>query len=188
MLYHASSVKGLSLLEPHISTHKKAYVYAIQNAVTAVIFGAKHDDFDFIVNYEDGIPAIYECYPGAFHNVYKNKDCSLYEVRDERFLSGMTSWEPEYVCESPVPIVNETVIADIYSYLLACANKGELTIHLYNQTENYRSMVSKHIVDRLIRFDIDLHRCLQSKDTRFALHYKSLIFSLTKILDGEYLV
>ena len=187
MLYHASSAKGLSILEPHISTHKKAYVYAIKNAVTAVIFGARHDDFDFIINEEDGIPVVYECYPCAFQDVYRDKDCSLYEVNNEGFLSGMTTWEPEYVCESSVTVVNETVITDIYSYLLECENKGKLTIHLYEQTKNYRSMVSKHIVDRLIRFDIDLHNCLQWKDTRFAMHYKSLIISLTKILDGEYL-
>lgn len=187
MLYHASSAKGLNILEPHISTHKKAYVYAVKNAVTAVIFGARSDDFDFIINEKDGIPVIYECYPCAFQKVYKGKDCSLYEVSDEGFLSGMTTWEAEYVCENSVTVVSETVITDIYSYLLECADKGELTIHFYEQTENYRSMVSKHIVDRLIRFEIDLHHCLQWKDTRFDEHYKGLIISLTRILDGEYL-
>lgn len=54
------------------------------------------------------------------------------------------------MCESSVTVVNETVITGIYSYLLECADKGELTIHLYEQTENYRSMVSEHVVDRLI--------------------------------------
>ncbi len=185
MLYHASSVKGIKMLKPQVSSHKKAYVYAIKNPVTAAIFGARHDDFDFILNEVDGIPTIYECYPNAFQDVYKGKGCSLYEVNSEGFLSGITGWNPEYVCESSVPVVNETVITDLYSFLIACKNRGELTVHLYERTKKYRGMVSKHIVDRLIRFDVDLNACLQSKDTRFFHYYKNLVITLRTILDGD---
>ncbi len=171
MLYHASSVKGLKLLEPHISTHKKPYVYAIKSAVAACIFGVKHDDFDFIISNENGTYVIYECYPNAFQNVYKEKSCSLYELNEDGFLSGVTSWSPEYVCESRVPVINEIQITDICSYLLECANRGELIIHYYERTDSYRSMVSKHVVDRLIRFEINLQQCLQGNDTRFKLYY-----------------
>ena len=61
MLYHVSQKTGLKALQPHVSTHKKAYVYAIENMVTGILFGAKQDDFDFIINTDEkGIPAIYE--------------------------------------------------------------------------------------------------------------------------------
>ncbi|MBQ8798669.1 MAG: hypothetical protein IJZ55_03775 [Lachnospiraceae bacterium] len=49
MLYHVSSKMGLKTIQPHVSTHKKAYVYAIENMVTGILFGAGHDDFDFII-------------------------------------------------------------------------------------------------------------------------------------------
>ena len=45
MLYHASSEAGLRLLEPHISTHGKAYVYAINNKITALCFGAPRENW-----------------------------------------------------------------------------------------------------------------------------------------------
>lgn len=36
MLYHVSPKAGLKILQPHKSTHKKAYVYAIENMVTGI--------------------------------------------------------------------------------------------------------------------------------------------------------
>ena len=62
MLYHISKIAGLKILKPQVSTHKKAYVYAIENVVTGLLFGAPHDDFDFIISEENGIPVIMECY------------------------------------------------------------------------------------------------------------------------------
>ena len=53
MLYHVSSKTGLKTIQLHISTHKKAYVYAIENMVTGILFGAKHDDFDFIISTDE---------------------------------------------------------------------------------------------------------------------------------------
>ena len=55
MLYHISKIAGLKILKPQVSTHKKAYVYAIENVVTGLLFGAPHDDFDFIISEENGI-------------------------------------------------------------------------------------------------------------------------------------
>ena len=34
MLYHVSSIPGIKVLEPRVSTHGKAYVYAIDNLAT----------------------------------------------------------------------------------------------------------------------------------------------------------
>ncbi len=56
ILYHASCVAGLKELTPRASTHGEAYVYAIDNAVTALLFGAPKDDFDVLVD-EEGMPA-----------------------------------------------------------------------------------------------------------------------------------
>lgn len=39
--------------------------------VTALLFGAPKDDFDFIMDInEEGIPEIYECYKNAFEIIY----------------------------------------------------------------------------------------------------------------------
>ena len=68
MLYHISKIAGLKILKPQVSTHKKAYVYAIENVVTGLLFGAPHDDFDFIISEENGIPVIMECYPNVLRS------------------------------------------------------------------------------------------------------------------------
>ena len=63
MLYHISKTAGLKKLKPQVSTHKKPYVYAIENVVTGLLFGAPHDDFDFIISEENGIPVLWNAIP-----------------------------------------------------------------------------------------------------------------------------
>lgn len=83
MLYHASKISGLRELTPRPSTHGVEYVYAIKSRITAICFGAPKDDFDLLMDEVDGIPVLYECYPGAFQRIYAGKNGSLYEVSEE---------------------------------------------------------------------------------------------------------
>lgn len=78
MVYHASQQAGLTRLLPHASTHGTPYVYAINNRLTALFFGAPKDDFDLLLDEEEGRPVVYECYPNALERVYSGKPCSLY--------------------------------------------------------------------------------------------------------------
>jgi len=187
MLYHVSKTAGLKILQPHVSTHKKPYVYAIENMVTGLLFGAKKDDFDFIITTnESGTPTIYECYPGALEKKYQGKDCSVYELSEEGFLRGMTSWNPELVCEHEVEVVNEIVVPDLYERLLEEEQVGNLVIKRYQFDNNYRELISKHVVDRLIRFQLNLHKCCE-QDERFATYYKDIIEALISVTDGHLL-
>lgn len=124
MLYHASKEKGLTILEPRVSTHGIAYVYAINNRITAACFGALKDDFDLLMDEINGIPHLYECYPHAIEAIYSGKNCSLYEVREEGFLSGKTGWEAELVCEHKVPVVKEECISNLLSFLTQAVAEG----------------------------------------------------------------
>lgn len=187
MLYHVSPTPGLKVLTPKISTHKKAYVYATDNKVTGILFGAQMDDFDFIISEdEQGIPELYECYPNAFALRYKGRRCSVYTVREDGFLRGVTSWSPELVCETDVEILEETEVSDIYRYLLEEETNHHIRIHRYEKTAAYKAMVAQHIVDRLIRFEIDLKDC-QKTDERFAGCYSDLIQALIQVMDGHLL-
>ena len=130
MLYHVSEKAGLKVLQPHISTHKKAYVYAIDNVVTGILFGAKKDDFDFIISTdENNKPIIWECYPDALKKKYQGKCCSIYELNDEGFQRGMTSWAPELVCECEVEVLREVVVNDLYERLLEEEQKENFSAH-----------------------------------------------------------
>lgn len=59
MLYHVSQQSGLKELVPQMSTHGRKYVYAVNNRLTAILFGAPKDDFDILLDQEDGKPVIY---------------------------------------------------------------------------------------------------------------------------------
>ncbi len=187
MLYHISQKADLKILKPFISSHGKAYVYAIENLAVGLLFGVKKDDFDFLLSTDEKmVTNVYECYPNAFEKIYWKKDCSVYEVEESGFQRGMTSWEPELVCENEVAVVREIKIENIYQRLLEEEQKGSLVIHRYQYNDEYRKMIAAHVVDRLVRFHIDLDRCME-QDHRFATYYKELIQGLLVLMDGHLL-
>ena len=187
MLYHVSPKTGLKTIQPPISTHKKAYVYAIENMVTGILFGAKQDDFDFIISTdENDTPIIYECYPNAFKKIYQGKSCSVYAVDDKNFQRGLTSWDSEFVSEKEVEVMNEIVIEDLYQRLLEEEQNGNLKIFRYKFSDEYRKKIASHITDRFFRFEIDLSNCIE-QDIRFATYYKDIIQALINIMDGHLL-
>ncbi len=188
MLYHVSPVAGLKTLQPRVSTHGKGYVYAIENMVTALLFGVKKDDFDFLLYTNDkGTPIIYECYPDALKSVYQRKNCSVYYLNDDGFQRNKTSWDVELVCENEVQVIEELVIDDLYNRLLDEERNEKLIIHRYEYCAEYRKIISNHIVDRLIRFEIDLNRITET-DSRFAKYYKAIVEELISITDGHLLL
>lgn len=187
MLYHVSQTPGLKTLTPHASTHQKPYVYAIENMVTGLLFGAKQDDFDFFISTDEShTPIVYECYPDAFSKIYRGKSCSLYKVGDSGFKRGMTPWEPELVCDHEVAVLEETAIADLHERLLEEERAGNLLLHRYEYTAEYRRLISAHIVDRIIRSDIDLRTCAET-DVRFSKYYGRIVGALSSIMDGHLL-
>ena len=91
IVYHVSDTPGIKVLQPRVSTHKKAYVYAIDNLVTGLLFGVDKDDFDFILSTdEEDRPLVYECYPDAFRLSYEGKGCSVYE--NKRIRKNYKYW------------------------------------------------------------------------------------------------
>ena len=187
MLYHVSPVAGLKILQPRVSTHGKAYVYAVENMVAGLLFGVRHDDFDFIIsNNEKGTPILYECYPDALKSVYQGKNCSVYYINDDGFQRNKTSWDVELVCENEVQVIDERIIDDLYNRLLDEEKHGNLIIHRYEYCPEYRKRISNQIVDRLIRWEIDLESIIR-RDNRFSTYYKEIVTELMHITDGHLL-
>lgn len=185
MLYHVSKTHGLKTLLPQISSHGKAYVYAVDNLVTGLLFGAKQDDFDFIIDTdENGTPQIFECYPDAFKIRYQGENCSVYKLADTGFLRGQTGWDAELVCPGPVKVQEEIVIPDLFSALRQAVKDGALHLYPYSSDIVYKAKISEHIVDRLIRFEV-----LDQKnpDERFEKYYSRIIHLLKEAISGEYL-
>lgn len=135
-----------------------------------------------MINEENGIPVIMACYRDAFRLMFENKECSIYEINGEGFLRGMTSWSAELVCENEVVVINEISVNDLYSRLLAEEAKGNLIIRRYENNADFKSIVSEHIVERLIRFD-----AVYTDNERIKKHYGKIIVALKNIMDGHLL-
>lgn len=184
IVYHVSDTSGIRVLQPRVSTHKKPYVYAIDNLVTGLLFGVRKDDFDFLITTDqEDRPVVYECYPDAFRQKYEGRSCSIYELSEEGFVRGATSWTPELVSERETPVLRETAVPDLYSRLLEEEKQGNLVLQRYQDTSEYKKMIVIPIVDRLIRFDVldgDWER-----DSRFATYYRPLIEGLLAFTNGH---
>lgn len=185
MLYHVSSTPGLTVLEPRVSTHGKAWVYATPSLLTGLLFGTRQDDFDLrISTLDDGRTEVCECYPDALQRVFSGKACTVYEVPDTGFLRGQTSWDVEWVCDRAVPVASSWAVPDLYARLLEEEAAGRLVLRRWSEDAAYRAMIAEHVVDRLIRFDaMDAMR----HDAVRGKHYARLLNGLEKLMDGSLL-
>jgi len=185
MLYHVSPTPGLTVLTPHISSHGAAYVYAIDCLATALLFGAKKDDFDFLLDVnEAGVPELWECYPHAFETIYRGKACTVYEVEATGFQQGLTGWEPEWVSTEEVPVQRAYPVENLYEALFDEVEKSRLILHQYERTPDYRRLIANHVIDRVIRLDW-IER--MDTDSRFQTHFSELRQSLKHLLTGNWL-
>lgn len=153
-IYHTSKVKGLTLLEPRISTHGKAYVYGTKHVNLSLLFGGCGcGDFDGMYGFND-IPYFYEAYPHAFYERFANQTGYVYELDPTDFLEGKTGFSAEVVSEKPVKVLSCFEIKDLYEYFMDLIAKGELDFQPYSYEEEYQNKIKEHIRDRLVRFEV----------------------------------
>ncbi|MBQ7670413.1 MAG: hypothetical protein IJS45_06815 [Clostridia bacterium] len=181
-LYHASDISGIRRLEPRASTHGVPYVYAIEDKLTALLFGAPKDDFDILIMTDDGVTEVYECYPGAFEKVYKGKGCSLYEIDGAGFSPGVTSWDAEYVSESAAPVLFEYHIPDIYAELARYEESGELVVHGFSRDAEYLEFIKDELTARIRDFGMTDES--MDKDPRFKLYLNEITGRRTSGSEG----
>ena len=158
-LYHVSNIPDLTMLEPHVSTHGKSYVYATKDLAVALLFGSSkekdHGDFDGSYGGGSGKPVFfYEAFEGAFEQRFKGQQCYIYEVDPTTFKAGETSFKSEVVSEDPVKILKCEKVDDLYAYLQKLIKNGELDFKPYLQDEGYQEMIRQHIKSRIELFEI----------------------------------
>lgn len=155
-LYHVSTVPNLKVLEPHISTHGKSYVYATPNLEFSLFFGGIESarDFDGIYGIKKGMPFFYEAYTGALKRRFNGAKCYVYEVDPSSFEENKTSFKGEVVSEKPVKVINCKVVNNVYQYLLELNKNSKIQLHFFEDTEEYKKMIHDHIVDRIVKLNI----------------------------------
>lgn len=149
-IYHVSKTQNLSLLEPRVCSHGKAYVYGSYHIETALLFGGElWSDWDFIYkrNYDTGELTFSETYPNIFNKTFEGKQCVVYEVEDSGFLEGQTHMWDEIVSENPTKIIKETKIDNLAEAIKQLERENKIKIEYFNETEEYRDKINKHILN-----------------------------------------
>lgn len=131
-LFHGSSAAGLKTIEPHVSTHGEAYVYASRDPMIALLFLGKWDDFLLNVAHgDDALLEITERCAGALEAAFEGVGGSLYELKEKNFQVGRTRFDGELVSKESQTVLCETVCSDIYGELIAANERGALRIRRY---------------------------------------------------------
>lgn len=128
--YHCSPVAGLRVLEPRTpaSFAKPRGVYLTTSEPMALMYGVRN--FEYSYGYtKDGRIYYDEYFPNALRLLYKGQSASLYLCAPG--CVHTTAIPNEAVCDTPVAIVRETHIPDVYEALLEQEARGALIIHRY---------------------------------------------------------
>ncbi len=164
MVYHASQQAGLTRLLPHASTHGTPYVYAINNRLTALFFGAPRDDFDLLLDEEEGRPVVYECYPNALERVYSGKPCSLYTLGRKAFWRSRPGGSRSWCVRSRLPWSGRSASATFWRKSSG-ERPGGCTVRRYSEDGAYQEMLREELGSRIR--DFGLSREQMAGDWRF---------------------
>lgn len=180
-LYHVTTIPNLKVLEPRVSTHGKAYVYATTNLEFSLLFGGKESagDFDGMYGINDSTPFFYEAYEGALKRRFDGATCYIYEVDPSTFKEGKTPFTGEVVSESPVTVLSCKKIENLFDYLSELNAQSKINLHFFESTKEHTEIINDHISDRIIRFGI-----LENKDSKMYKfckeHFPSIVRQLEK--------
>jgi hypothetical protein len=133
-VFHATSVQGLTQINPAVSYHGVSWVYAARDWVMASVFLSQFGyDFTCTVGRagRDRHPYVCERFPGAINLRYGGKAGAIYSLPGEHFMAGMTSWSEELVCPFPVSPLSEVTINEVENFLCLLESYKKLVIYRY---------------------------------------------------------
>lgn len=149
MYYHASSIKDLSTLEPHISNHDIPLIYLSKKRENVLVYLSNaiqkyciEQGFEYSGIWQkwasygfdkDGIQRIEEYYPNALIDTYKGVSGYIYfaEMVED---SGFQTQIPDAVTsEKPIVVNGCEYIEDAYEAIIAAKRQGLVRILRYNE-------------------------------------------------------
>lgn len=144
MYYHSSSLKDLTILEPHISNHKEPVVYLSKKRENVLVYLSNaiqkfciEQGFEYSGTWQkwatygfdkDGIQRIEEYYPNALFDTYKGVSGYIYyaEIVED---SGFQTQIPDVVTsKKPVAIKDCEYIDDAYEAIITAEKQGRVRI------------------------------------------------------------
>lgn len=149
MYYHASSVKGIEVLQPHSSSGDTPVVYFSKKRENVLVYLSnaiekycKESDFEFDGEWEkfgpygftrDGRLCLSEYYPNALVETYKGVSAYIYSVKEI-----VESDDPCYIRDAamstePTKVDYCEFVPDAYDAILEAERQGLITIVRYEE-------------------------------------------------------
>lgn len=131
IIYHGSSTRGLTRLEPHKSTHGN-YLYATKYKELAVIFSSRcGDDCTYALyrNNNDEPWTLVERIPEGFNTMFSNS-ASIYTLDDSTFKDINTGFS-ELVSNVGANVISEEFIENVYDKIKELQKNGLIKLYTY---------------------------------------------------------
>ena len=159
ILYHGSSVPDLKELTPHISEHKKPYVYFSTNIVVAALYTVHRIErpynwFTYGFN-KDGIPVYTEYYPNGLADIYSGCCGYIYQCSKAENMSDLTNINGAYMCTDPIGVDKCIKLNDVYINLLEYEKDGKLIICRFKElSDKQRTNIANQIYQEILKYDL----------------------------------
>ncbi len=147
MLYHASPIKGITTLVPHVSNHDKPLVYLSDRRENVLVYLSnaveKHcRENSFVWNgpwhkwasygfTKDGLLLLEEYYPNATAETYKGVSGYIYQVEEGAWTAAMKDIPHAYLSSEPVAVSDCEFIPDAYEAILEAETKQQIVIRRF---------------------------------------------------------
>ncbi len=182
MYYHASSIGGITMLEPRISNHGIPLIYFSQKRENVLVYLSnaiekycKETGFAYAGRWrkwgpygfdKNGILRLDEFYPNAFESTYKGVSGYIYYA-EKITDSGFEVQIPDAATSSePVTVTGVEYVPDAYEAILEAERKGLIRIERYEEmSEEKRAWL-----ERTIRKEYE--DAEESPDYRYFLEHK----------------
>ena len=150
-LYHGSSIRGLTRLEPNKSTHGN-YLYATKYKELAIIFSSRcGDDCTYALyrNNNNEPWTLVERIPEAFNTMFSNS-ASIYTLDDSTFKDINTGFS-ELVSNVGVDTIREEYIENVYNKIKELEQNGLVKLYTYPNKPKEIPTDNSDLIDKEIR-------------------------------------
>lgn len=179
ILYHGSSIGGITELKPFLSEHKKPYVYLARNPVVALLYAVKPvpKPFSFYPYGFNGEKVVYsEYYENCFEEIYKGQKGFLYECENVENAETPTAINCAYTCQMPIQIGGCTEIDDVFEKFMEYKENGLFEIKPFHSVSD-KELDFVYDDMRKIITEYNLKSCPDSPMSKFIMkHFPKVWF------------
>ena len=167
MLFHASQMPGLTILNPHVSNHDKPLVYLSEKRENTLVYLSnavekycESIDFHHQGYYKtwasygftaDGLLQLEEYYPDATTDTYKGVAGYIYSVQPADCCRPLSSIPYAVASEHPLFVADCEYIPDAYDAIMQAVSNGRMVLRHYAQN----SPKKLRWIEKIIRSEYD---------------------------------